>query len=511
LTDPDCFLRTDHVAADLKRTAVRGGTITITAQGLKFLLSIGATMALARLLTPGDFGLVAMVAAFTGFVAVFKDLGLAMATVQRPSIDHRQVSTLFWLNLLISAAVMVSVAALAPAVAWFYKEPRLLGVTLALGATFLFGGLTVQHHALLRRQMRFGALAGIEIGALLAGAAAAVVLALAGAGYWALVLRPIAVAAATAAGVWILCGWRPGHPTRGSGVRAMLAFGGNLTGFSLVDYFSRNLDNVLIGWRWREQQLGFYSRAYQLLLLPLQQINAPLASVAIPTLSRLQDDPARYRRYYCNAMSLLAYVATPFIVGMIVLSDEVIAIVLGNQWMEAGRLFRVLAIAALGQPAAAANGWVYISLGRARRLLAWGLISMPIFAAGFVVGLRWGALGVAAAYAICALALRVPGWLFAFHGSPIRLRDLAAATWRPTAISVALLGAMAAVRAAVAGEALLVRLVLPAATGIVTLVLLILMWPQARGDVARLLDTARALRSEPYRAEPGAAHERAAR
>lgn len=261
-----------------------------------------------------------------------------------------------------SAAIPGVVAAIAPAIAWFYGEPRLVWITVALPGGFILGGLTVQHQALLRRQMRFGALAGIDIAALASGIAAAIVSAWYGAGCWALVIMHLAMALVTALGVWIMCWWIPGRPVRGAGVRPMLAFGGHLKGFNVLNYFNRSLDKVLIGWRWGAPQLGLYAKAYQLLLLPIRQINAPLSSVAIPALSRLQVEPDRYRAYYLRAIKLIALVTMPLIVAMGVLSKELICLVLGGQWSDASGLFTILACAAFLQPVVNSLGWVLVSL-----------------------------------------------------------------------------------------------------------------------------------------------------
>ena len=502
MQDPNRFLRTDQVTGDLKRATVRGGAVTLIAQAGKFTLTTGATMVLARLLTPADFGLVAMVAVIAGFVSLFKDMGLSMATIQRQEISHPQISTLFWVNVLISLAILVILAALAPLVAWFYGEPRLASITIALSGVFFLGGLTVQHQALLRRQMRFKALAVIEIVAILFGTVCAVGLALAGAGYWALVFRQLAVALATVVGVWVMCGWRPSLPRRSTGVRPMLAFGGNITGFSILNYLARNVDKLLVGWRYGPSETGLYAKAYQLLLLPVQQINAPVGSVAIPALSRLQSEPERYRRYDCNAMTLLAYLTMPLVMTMFVLADEIILVLLGDQWIGAARIFRVLAVAAAGQPISNANAWIYISLGQTRRMLRWGLISVPLFILSFVIGLRWGPLGVAVGYATCAVLLRFPGYLYAFRHSPLDFPDLVRATWRATVVSVLMLAVMLVLRHVLTGESLAWRLLGPSAAGLLALGLSVWLWPQARAEAMRLIETAKLLRSPP---EPPAA------
>ena len=166
--EKDLYFQTDHLKADLKGRAARGGAVTLASQTLKFVLGMAVTVVLARLLTPQDYGLIGMVVVVTGFITLFKDIGLASATIQRAEINHQQISTLFWINVGLSILTMVVTIAIAPFVAWFYGEPRLTGITMVFAAGFLFGGLTVQHEALLRRQMRFVALSVIDILSLLA-------------------------------------------------------------------------------------------------------------------------------------------------------------------------------------------------------------------------------------------------------------------------------------------------------------------------------------------------------
>ncbi len=424
------FFDTEYLKTDLKGRSVRGGAVTMVAQGARFFLQMGSTIVLARLLTPQDFGLVAMVTAVTGFVMMFKDMGLSMATVQRNEINHDQISTLFWINVGLSLAVMLVIAVLAPAIAWFYGEPRLVWVTLALASAFIFGGFTIQHQALLRRQMRFGTLALIGIIAMVVSIVAAIIAAWYGAGYWALVIMQLAGAIAGAIGVWAACGWRPGWPVRSSGVRTMLAFGGNLTGFNFMNYFARNLDNVLIGRFWGAGQLGLYSKAYGLLLLPLQQVTRPMAAVAIPALSRLQNDPQQYRRYYLKAISLIAFVTMPGVMFMIFMSDEIIGLVLGKQWMASSKIFAVLGVAALIQPIMGTTGWLFVSTGRTDRMLRLGVVSAVCVLTAFAIGLPFGAVGVAAAYAICNVIFFVPFYWYSCITTPVNTVDMFHAVWR---------------------------------------------------------------------------------
>jgi len=441
-SDPERHFRTDHLEADLKGRSIRGGAVTMAAQLGKFILRLAVTVILARLLTPKDYGLIGMVTVITNFVALFQDLGLSLATIQRSKIDHAQVSTLFWLNVALSCGLTLLIVALAPAIAWFYGEPRLIWITIVLAVGFVFGGLTVQHQALLRRQMRFKALAALEIISMLVGFVAGLVWAWYRRDYWSLVVLQQTQIITTAVGVWVMCGWRPGPPVRHSGIGSMLVFGGNFTGFTVVNYFSRNLDNVLIGSYLGAEQLGLYAKAYQLLLLPIQQINMPLRNVAIPTLSRLQHDPDRYRAYYHKAVQLMVTFGMPLVAFTFVTADNLLPTLLGPQWTNTVSIFQVLSVAAFLGTFNMATGWVYVSFGRTDIQFRWNLFASAVTAIGFFIGIKWGTLGVAAAYSISQVLLQIPAIVYSYKDSPLRLRDLAITLSRPAFASLSAAAAL---------------------------------------------------------------------
>jgi len=478
---------TKHLLVDLKSRSVRGGAVTFIGQGTKFFLKLGSTMVLARILTPQDFGLIAMVVAVTGFIMVFKDLGLSMATVQKAEINHGQISTLFWINIAISSALMLITMALAPAVAWFYKEPRLLWVTIALASAFIFGGLTVQHQALLRRQMRFVALATIDISSIAAGVATGIVCVLAGLGYWSLVLMQLVTPIAMAVGVWIASGWLPGPPVRRSGVREMLAFGGYLTGFSIVNYFARNLDKVLLGRFWGSQSTGLYAKAYSLLLLPIGQITAPMTAVAVPALSRLQNEPERFRNYYLKAIKLIAYITMPIVVTMGVLATEVVTLILGEQWTDAGPIFRILAFAAFWQPVCGTVGWIYVSLNQTRRMAIWGAIACPIIMLSFVIGLPWGVKGVATGYATCILLLLYPMMFVALKHAPIRIADVFLTIYRPFVLSIVTGLGIYIGRGFIPGADSISTILGALVAGAISFLITLLIWPTTRKEIQEII------------------------
>ena len=271
----DEHFKTDHLMPDLKRHTISGGVVTISAQIAKFVLNLGSTVTLARLLTPRDFGLVAMVTAFTGFLTVFRHAGLATPTIQREHITQAQVSNLFWVNLAISGLCTLIVAALAPVLAWFYRDSRLTAIALCLSLTFLIGGFRIQHLALLRRQLRFKAIAFIDVGSMALGVSVGVTMALMHFGVWSLV----GLSLGTELGSFIFTGsisrWRPQWPSRGSGVRPLLTFGAHQTAASLIFSIARGCDTLLIGRFYGAAAVGLYSRGAALVVRPLEQFLLP--------------------------------------------------------------------------------------------------------------------------------------------------------------------------------------------------------------------------------------------
>jgi PST family polysaccharide transporter len=470
----DYFL-TDHLQADLGARTARAGAVTIVSHSIRFVLTIAATSVMARLLRPADYGLIGMVAFFTAFVALFKDLGLSIATIQKAEVSRDQVSTLFWLNVVFSIAMTVLMVALAPFVSWFYGDPRLLAVTIVTATGFLLGGLTVQHEALLRRQMRFFSLVVIVLISTLVGYAVGIFMAWRGFSYWSLVFSQLALLFTNTVGVWLVCRWRPGLPKRNSGVRSMIAFGRNFTGFSVINYFSRNLDNLLLGKIWGANELGLYNRAYQLMTLPIEQVNEPITSVAIPALSRLNDDEHRYRKAYLRMLEKIAMLTMPLIAFMIATSDWIVQVVLGPQWSGTSRIFLLLGITGLFQPIANTTGWLFLTQGRSRHLLQWGFISGPLTVGSIILGLPWGAVGVAASYSLTRVLLTDP-LLFWFVGrsGPVRTKDFYYTIAPFTFASVLALSIALAVRSLAAIHNPIVGLIaLFVTTAVVTLLCLV--------------------------------------
>lgn len=415
---------TSQLTKNLQRRTLRGGAVTLSSQGAKFLLRMGSTAVLARLLTPADFGLIAMITVVSGFVEMFKDAGLSTATVQREKITHAQVSTLFWINVALSIGVMIVVAALAPAIAWFYNEPRLTAITLVLSGTMVFGGLAVQHQALLRRRMEFGRLAAIEITSLLTGVVAAFVMAWNDCGYWSLVGMTAATAATTAGMSFAMSRWVPGLPRRDSDVWPLLAFGSNLAGANTFNYVTRNADNVIIGLLHGATALGVYSRGYNLFLMPLNQFLAPISAVAVPALSRITDRPDVFKKLLLQKSYFVVFCVTLVTGFSFCAAPELVQIVLGPGWEQAATIVRCLAIGGAVYGTNVAGSWVCTTHGWTHRQLRVAVVAAPAYAASYAIGGLFGPAGVACGFSATCCLLRYPVFKYLLNNSPIRPGDL---------------------------------------------------------------------------------------
>ena len=425
---------------DLKRKSVRGGFATVSAQGLKFVIQTATTMVLARLLSPQDFGLQGMMVVLTGFLGLFQEAGLGTATVQRLEVTHEQTSTLFWINVALGAILATLCVALAPLLVAFYHEPRLYWVVVISGAMFMFNGLAAQHWALLRRGLRFAALAKIGVLSLIAGSVTGIVMALFGCRYWSLVGMAMATSMVNSVSVWFAVPWVPGPPRRRSGVRSMLRFGGLATCNSFVVFLAWNAEKILLGRFWGADALGLYGRAYQLVTLPIQQLEVSLATVAFPALSRIQNDAERLAKAFLKGYNLHISLTIPITIVSALFAEEIVGIVLGVKWMAAAPIFRLLAPVAVVFAVANPLSWLVSSTGRMGRALSISAATTPLVILGIVLGLSHGPEGVALGYSSALTLLLIPIAAWSKLGTGITWKDLWVAT-KPPFLSGLLAGA----------------------------------------------------------------------
>lgn len=436
-------LDTRHLESDLGARTARGGAITLASQAGRMVVTLGGAVVLARLLGPEEYGLAGMVAVATGLLMVFNEAGLSLATVQRERVTQAEVSGVFWLQLLISAAVAIVSAALSPLLAWVFSEPRVLEMNLALSTSFVVIGLYAQHQAILRRQMRFMALGTIELVAVTGGIASAITSAFLGAGYWALVIQPLAQYAITLPLTWTLCRWRPSWPAIGAGVRAHVDFSKHFLGYKLLEYVARSADRALLGWIAGAHVLGLYNRAYTILALPFGQIAMPVSFVVIPALSRLQANAAAFRALLTRSLGVLAWLTFPIMAYFVACAEDVVWLLLGPKWADAAGLFRFFAIGAVAMPMSAGLNWVLIPLGRTDRMLRWGMVSSSVGLATLIGAAHFGAEALATARALFAIFVFLGGMAYATRGTDLGLGQILRALRWQTIAAIAAGGAAA--------------------------------------------------------------------
>jgi O-antigen/teichoic acid export membrane protein len=477
---------------DLKEKAIRGGLARICAQGAGFFLRLASLMILARLLGPEDFGLVGMVTVFTGVLTLFRDFGLSSAAIQRTNVTDEQISTLFWINLLVGALLALLAVVMAPVIAAFYHEPRLFGVTVVLATGFLFNSAGVQHGALLQREMRFTALAVINTIGLVIGTVIAIAGAKAGYGYWSLVAMTLTLPITNTIGFWLATRWVPGLPHRRAGIRSMVRFGGTVTLNGLVVYVASNFEKVLLGRFWGADVLGIYGRSYQLINIPTENLNSTAGEVAFAALSRLQEDPRRLRSYFLKGYSLVLALTVPITIACALFANDMIFVLLGPKWMAAAPIFRLLAPTILVFATVNPLGWLMYSLGLVGRSLKMGLVIAPLMIAGYVLGLPYGPTGVAFAYSAVMILWIIPAIAWCVHGTPISFRDILVTASRPLASSIVAGGLAFGVRL-ICGQWLspLPRLVLECAV-LLTVFLVMLLF--VAGQKSLYLDLLRGLK-----------------
>lgn len=416
---------------DLKGKTARGALVSTFGQGVSLFLRMASMVVLSRLLVPADFGLVGMATACTGFLDLFRDVGLTLATVQRVSITRTQSSTLFWINIAVGAALAVLCAAIAPLLTAFYHEPRLLWVTIVIGAGFVLSGAAAQHRALLMREMRFALLTMIDIGSLFVGVALGIGMAGAGLGYWSLVGMTVSLNVVNMVSLWVAGGWVPGPPRRGVGVRSMLEYGGTVTLNGVFAYIAYNADKVLLGRVWGADILGIYGRAYQFINVPTSNLNTAIAQVAFPALSRLQHDPERLKNYFLKGYALFLSLVLPVTMGCALFAEDIVRVFLGPKWGEAVPVFRMLAPTIFALALINPFGWLMQATGWATRSLRMALLVVPVVILGYVAGLRYGATGVATGFSVATLLLVVPVIFWATRGTSITFVDTLRVVLRP--------------------------------------------------------------------------------
>jgi len=379
-------------------------------QGLRFLF----LLLLTRLLTPDDFGQVGMVLVFSGLAQMFCDMGLGAALVQRKDLRREHIDSVFWANVAVGALLTVLFAALAGPIASFYRVPALRLLALAISAGFIVGALRVVQYSLALRSMDFRKLALVETTAVLLSGGVAVWMALAGFSVWSLVAQLLLQSFVSTVLFWATGRWRPSFSFDFGALRELFGFSFNLLGFGLLDHVVTRSSHLLIGRFIGSPALGIYSRADQLMLLPVTQMAAVISRVMFPALSAIQDQVGRVRQIYLRAIRTVSLATFPLMLGLMITARPFVLVVLGEQWADTIPLLMIFCLSGLLMPVGATVGWIYTSQGCTDTMMRWGLVAGAVRLTAILIGLRWGIIGVAAAWVASGyIVLWYPSWTIA--------------------------------------------------------------------------------------------------
>jgi PST family polysaccharide transporter len=427
----------DHsIESNHGRRSLRAGAVVLGARVLITVIQLLTFLVLARLLSPEDYGLVGMVTVITAFAPLLVSLGTPDAVVRRARITDEDISALFWISMAVGGSAAITMAACGPLIARFYGEPRLMLIAEISAVGFVVSALYCQHNTLLRRAMKFKELAAVELVANVLSAGAAIVMSLYGLQYWALVMRPLVLTSFIAFGDWALCPWVPGRPTNSRGAKEMLRQGLHTVGFLMTEFIVSSTDRIAIGYRSGPTPLGYYQNAMFIYdnLGALLVISAH--NVAVASLSKSQNNRSELRRLWRKALLTLDFYAMPAYGLLAVVGQDLITMLFGNKWSQAGFLISILALRGIPQAVERTMGWLHVSAGRTDRWMRWGFMSMCVQLIALFCGLPYGPTGVAVAFVICSFILFIPAIAYAGRPLGIGAADVIEAIWRPLAASL---------------------------------------------------------------------------
>jgi O-antigen/teichoic acid export membrane protein len=372
----------------------------VVSQVFRQLSRIVVVVILARLLTPAEYGLAAMVLVFSSLVLIFADLALGAALVQRRELSEEDRSTVFWTSVVAGTVFMLLGIAASWPVAAFYGEPEVQPLFAALSVSFLITALGTTQSALLNREMRFRSLELRMMAGTVAGGAAGIAVAVSGGGAWAIIAQQLAIAVVSTTLLWAFSPWRPRFTFSRASFRSLAGFSGNVFGTRVLFYANRNLDNLLIGRFLGAASLGAYAVAYNVMLMPLSRIAQPIVEVLFPAMSRIQEDRPRMAAMWLRANRMIGAISIPAMAGLMIVAPEFVLTLFGERWEDAIPVIQILAWVGLLQSLQRLNSSVLQARDMTGTLLRYSLVVLFASVIAFVAGLNWGIVGVATGYAI---------------------------------------------------------------------------------------------------------------
>jgi PST family polysaccharide transporter len=389
-------------------------------QGLQFVIEV----ILARLLLPQDFGLLGMLIVFIGFARIFTDLGLGSALIQKQDARPAHFFSIFWINVAVGFVLMLLFAGFSPLIARFYGEPVLVPLAIVISTNFLIGSISIVQSSLLRKRLDFRRLAFVELLATAGSGAAGILMALFGLGVWSLVVQSVLLTLFTGVLLWTVSDWRPMIRFEWGAVKEVLGFSTNLLGFTSVNYWLRNGDNLLVGKFLGTVALGLYAKSYSIMLLPLAMISNTIGYVMFPAFSAIQNDRKRIANVYLRITRTIALITFPMMAGLWTVSEHFVLVIFGPQWAGMIPVLNVFCLIGMLQSIGTLNGNLYLSQGRTDLQFKVGTVVGILGFGAIALGLRWGITGVARAYGLASVLLFYPSFSIAISLVDLAFSDL---------------------------------------------------------------------------------------
>ncbi len=389
-----------YAVPDIRSRVLRGLGWVIGSQiGLQLARAVSA-IAIARMLTPDEYGLAALALVFSSLVLIFSDMALGAALLQRKVLTEHDRSTAFWAMIGGGALFSLVGVAISGPVAQLYGEPEAQPLLAALSATFFISALGATQQMLMLRDMDFRRVEVIPAIGVVLGGAGGVALAASGAGAWAIILQQIVAVTVTSALAWLRSSWHPRFMFSKASLRDLAGFSVYMVGHRILYYLQLNVDRFLIGRYLGTAALGTYAVAYNTMLVPASKLGGPLQRVLSPAFCRMQDEPERIAAAWARVTRLLAAVTVPALAGLVVVAPDFVPVVLGDQWEQAVTVVQVLAWVGMVQALQSLNTDILMARDRTRTIFRFTILVTSAHMIAFVVGLQWGVVGVAVAYAV---------------------------------------------------------------------------------------------------------------
>lgn len=425
---------------ELKKSAISGIKWSTVAQIGKQVLQFITLIILARLLDPSDFGLMASAIVVIGFANVFRDLGISSAIIQKQEVSIVLFSSLFWLSVLLGVLIMLILILFSSSIAAFFNVPKLASLLNVLALSFFFSGFSIVQQAVLEKKMKFKNLAILELSATFFASLAGIILALLRFGVWSLVIQNVFFSFILSILILSISPIKPKFIISIMELKSVFNFSANLAGFNILNYFVRNADYILIQKFLGEQQLGYYSLAYRIMLYPLQNITSVVSRVMFPVLSKIQDDNENFRAIYMKLINSIALITFPLMLGLISVNDTFVVAVFGLKWEPIINLIYILVPLGLIQSIYTPAGIIYQVKGRTDWWFRWGLFTGVLFFIAFWMGVKWGIVGVALAYLTMNIITFYPGLAIPFKLIKLKVLNFVVSLNTTLLISVIMFG-----------------------------------------------------------------------